>query len=83
MCVGIFITPAYIVLAWSELTFALIGDLSFSENVDGPGQCLVADVTVGGSVVHDLHKLVTTNVDCCLLRSNNMSQVSTHRCGST
>ena len=62
-------------MAWSRLTFALVGDLSLADNVDGPGECLVADIAVGGSVVRDLYKLVTTDVYRCLLGSSNMSSV--------
>ena len=46
----------------TQLTFALVGTLSLPNNVDGPGQGLVAHVTVGGSVVPDLNKLVSLDI---------------------
>ena len=45
-----------------QLTFALVSTLSPPNNVDGPGQCFVAHVTVRWSVVSDLNKLVTLHI---------------------
>ena len=50
-----------------RLTFALVRDLPLANDVDGPGQSLVAHVTVGGGMVRNLYKLVTTDVHHRLL----------------